>query len=84
MDHHLLPETTLIRLRKSSQITLPLELREAAKLNDGDYLEACLTDEGILLRPVTVRARHPSRSDDALIQAVVDEVRGEYAQERRH
>ena len=78
------PETTLVRLRRSSQITLPLDIREAAKLSDGDYLEASITEDGILLRPVTVRARHPSRTDDALIQSVVNEVRRDYAQERRH
>ena len=84
MENQHMPETTLIKLRRSSQITLPLDIREAAKLNDGDYLEASLTEDGILLRPVTVRARHPNRTDEALIQSVVDEVRRDYAQERRH
>jgi len=84
MENIQTPETTLVRLRRSSQITLPLDIREAAKLSDGDYLEASLTEDGILLRPVTVKAKHPSRTDDALIQSVVNEVRRDYAQERRH
>jgi AbrB family looped-hinge helix DNA binding protein len=84
MDKQEIYETTLVRLRRSSQITLPLDIREAAKIHDGDYLEASVTEDGILLRPVTVRARHPSRSDEALIQSVVNEVRRDYAQERRH
>lgn len=84
MDKQKFCETTLVRVRRSSQITLPLDIRVAAKLHDGDYLEASVTEEGILLRPVTVRTRHPSRSDELLIQSVVDDVRRDYAQERRH
>lgn len=76
--------TSLVRLRRSSQITLPLHIREAAKLNDGDYLEASITEDGILLRPVTVRPKHPSQHDEALINSVVNEVRRDYAHERHH
>lgn len=84
MDKQQICETTLVRLRRSSQITLPLDIREAAKLNDGDYLEASVTEDGILLRPVTVRPRHPRLHDEALIHSVVNEVRRDYAQERHH
>jgi AbrB family looped-hinge helix DNA binding protein len=38
-------------LRAKGQLTLPEEIREAARLEEGDLLDAELTDEGILLRP---------------------------------
>jgi AbrB family looped-hinge helix DNA binding protein len=44
----------LVRLLRTGQVTLPAELRRRFKLGAGDYLEAAATDEGILLRPVSV------------------------------
>jgi antitoxin PrlF len=41
-------------LRSKGQITLPEEIRAAARLEEGDLLEAELTDDGILLRPQKV------------------------------
>jgi AbrB family looped-hinge helix DNA binding protein len=41
-------------LRAKGQLTLPEEIRKAARLDEGDLLEAELTDEGILLRPQRV------------------------------
>jgi len=38
-------------LRAKGQLTLPDDIRKAARLEEGDLLEAELTDEGILLRP---------------------------------
>jgi antitoxin PrlF len=38
-------------LRAKGQLTLPEEIRAAARLEEGDLLDAELTDEGILLRP---------------------------------
>jgi bifunctional DNA-binding transcriptional regulator/antitoxin component of YhaV-PrlF toxin-antitoxin module len=38
-------------LRARGQLTLPEEIRAAARLEDGDLLDAEITDEGILLRP---------------------------------
>lgn len=43
-----------IWLRPKGQITLPAELRDAARIREGDPLEAELTEEGILLRPKKV------------------------------
>jgi AbrB family looped-hinge helix DNA binding protein len=45
------PRTTL---RAKGQLTLPEEIRRAARLEEGDLLEAEITDEGILLRPQKV------------------------------
>ena len=38
-------------LRAKGQLTLPEEIRAAARLEDGDLFDAEITDEGILLRP---------------------------------
>jgi AbrB family looped-hinge helix DNA binding protein len=40
-----------VTLRAKGQLTLPVEIRGAAKLEEGDVLETELTDAGILLRP---------------------------------
>src|SRR5207244_4526522 len=41
-------------LRAKGQVTLPEEIRAAAHLEEGDLLEAEITEEGILLRPQKV------------------------------
>jgi AbrB family looped-hinge helix DNA binding protein len=41
-------------LRAKGQLTLPEEIRAAAHLEEGDLLEAELTEDGILLRPQKV------------------------------
>lgn len=38
-------------LRAKGQLTLPEEIRAAARLEAGDLLDAEITEEGILLRP---------------------------------
>src|ERR1700757_1624299 len=47
----------LLKILRSSQITLPAELRRQFGLSEGDYLEAQAVKEGILLKPVTVVER---------------------------
>ena len=73
----------LVKLRRAAQITLPLELREAFQLKEGDYLEAEATASGILLRPVTVNRREPTPEQEKEILAVVDAERKAFAEERR-
>lgn len=74
--------SSIIKLRGASQITLPLSLRKAAEISEGDFLEASLTDNGILLRPVCIEARELTDTQLTEIQAVVDAVRKDYAEER--
>ena len=76
-------EMALVRLRRAAQITLPTEIRRAARLKEGDYLEAELTEAGILLRPVRVDRREPTPEQEAEILSVVDQERKTYAAERR-
>ena len=73
---------TLVKLRRAAQITLPLEIRRAARIKEGDYLEAEVTEAGILLRPVSVGRRVPTPEQEAEILAVVDQERRDYAKER--
>src|SRR5712692_5431098 len=47
----------LLKILRSSQITLPAELRRQFGLSEGDYLEAQAVKEGILLKPVSVVER---------------------------
>lgn len=74
----------LVKLRRAAQITLPLDIREAARLKEGDYLQAEVTKAGtILLKPVSIGRREPTSAQEAEIHAVVDQERQAYAAERR-
>jgi AbrB family looped-hinge helix DNA binding protein len=74
----------LVRLRRAAQITLPGGIREAARLKEGDYLEADVTEAGaFLLRPVNVPGREPTPKQEAEILAAVDEARAFHAAQRR-
>ena len=74
---------TLVKVRRAAQITLPRDIREAARLEEGDYLEAELTESGtILLKPVNIAGREPTPKQEAEILAAVDEARSFYAKER--
>jgi AbrB family looped-hinge helix DNA binding protein len=75
----------LVRLRRAAQITLPQDIREAARLKEGDYLEVEVTASGdILLKPVDIASLEPSPEQEAEILRVVDQERNAYAAERRH
>lgn len=43
-----------VTLRSKGQMTLPEEIRLAARLEEGDLLEAEITQDGILLKPQRV------------------------------
>ena len=52
---------SLMRVRAAAQLTLPADVREALKIKEGDYLEAEIVKDGVLLKPVTVVARDRRR-----------------------
>jgi AbrB family looped-hinge helix DNA binding protein len=87
MTDHLFPgepSMTLVKVRRAAQITLPRDIREAARLEEGDYLEAEVTESGaILLRPVSIAGREPTPEQEAAILAAVDEARAFHADKRR-
>ena len=73
----------LVKIR-AAQITLPREVREAARLEDGDYLETEVMGDGaILLKPVDINRGEPTPEQEAEILAVVDEARRFHAEKRR-
>ena len=51
----------LVRVRRAAQLTLPAEVRQALKVEEGDYLEAEIVEGGVLLKPVAVVARDQER-----------------------
>jgi AbrB family looped-hinge helix DNA binding protein len=48
---------SLVKVRRAAQITLPAEARQKLGVAEGDYLEAEVVDDGVLLRPASVMAR---------------------------
>ena len=48
---------SLVKIRRSAQITLPADVRRALNVGDGDYLEAELVEGGVLLRPMATGER---------------------------
>ena len=48
------PAKGTARIRAKGQLTLPVEVREAAHLEEGDPVEVEIVAEGILLRPQKV------------------------------
>src|SRR6202521_1786724 len=47
----------LMRVRRLAQLTLPAEVRQALNVQEGDFLEATIVKEGVLLKPVAVLER---------------------------
>ena len=74
---------TLVKVRRAAQITLPRDIREAARLEEGDYLEEEVTESGaILLKPVSIVGPESTPEHEAEILAAVDEARSFYAKKR--
>lgn len=57
---------TLLKILRSGQVTLPADLRKQFNLVEEDYLQAEATQDGILLKPVTVVVRQ--KAGKALVQ----------------
>jgi bifunctional DNA-binding transcriptional regulator/antitoxin component of YhaV-PrlF toxin-antitoxin module len=70
----------LLKILRSSQITLPAELRWQFDLAKGDYLEAQAVKEGILPKPVSGVARQ--RASHALVK-LLDRVHAKQPAGRR-
>jgi len=45
---------TLVKVSRSGQITIPAAIRQALNLREGDYVEASLADDRIILTPKQV------------------------------
>jgi AbrB family looped-hinge helix DNA binding protein len=47
----------LMRVRRLAQLTLPAEVRRALNVQEGDFLEAEVVKDGVLLKPVSIVQR---------------------------
>jgi AbrB family looped-hinge helix DNA binding protein len=47
----------LVRLLRGGQVTLPAELRQKLQVKEGDYLQAEVVENGMLLKPVAFVSR---------------------------
>lgn len=56
----------LLKIKRWSQITLPVEIRTEFNLSEGDYLEIEQVEEGILLRPVVFQQKEVVVQEDVL------------------
>jgi len=61
----------LLKILRSAQITLPVELRRQFNLAEGDYLEAQAVKDGILLKPVAIVEREKARKQLLKVMARV-------------
>lgn len=57
---------SLVKVRPNGQVTLPSSLRQRAKLNVGDVLEAKLEKGKITLTPASLIDRHIAESQDQI------------------
>jgi AbrB family looped-hinge helix DNA binding protein len=62
---------TLVRLLRGGQVTLPAEVRQKLKLAQGDYLEAEVVDNGVLLKWVRDIEREPALEQMIAVKARV-------------
>jgi AbrB family looped-hinge helix DNA binding protein len=67
----------VLRLRRAAQLTLPAEVRDALRLKEGDYLEARIVGDGVLLKPVSMVARQRAWAGvQRAVSSVQDRKRG--------
>lgn len=48
----------LIKMIRHGQVTLPAKFRDALQLKEGDYLEAVMQGNGIMLKPAVILDRN--------------------------
>jgi len=58
----------LLKIKKWSQITIPVEIRTEFNLSEGDYLEVEQVEDGILLRPVVFQQKEVVGQEDVLTE----------------
>ena len=50
-NFHTIIMADLVRVKEKFQVTIPVELRRRLAVHEGDYLEATIMGDGIVLRP---------------------------------
>ena len=70
---------SLVRVRDKAQITLPAKLRRELGIKQGDYLEARIEDNEIVLVPQAVLDRFPvgelSEEGERMLQEGLDDIK---------
>lgn len=68
----------LLQVRRNFQITIPAKLRQALGIKVGDYIDAELQDEAIVLKPQEITDRSlPKRKEESkrIFSELVDRIR---------
>ena len=69
----------LVKVRNKAQITLPSKIRKALAINVGDYLEADIQDNRVVLTPQVVMDKFESvelsKRGEQMLDEALDEVR---------
>ena len=60
----------IIQIKKKAQITIPLKVRKAAGIEEGDLLDITVKDKGIILKPVTYRKVAIKPLDPTLLRKI--------------
>ncbi len=84
--------STLVKVQKKGQVTIPTHLRTRAGINDGDLIEATFARGKIILEPKIVRdrAQFPNAKDEytpdqrRVIDARLDESDKDFKAGRSH
>jgi AbrB family looped-hinge helix DNA binding protein len=80
--HHLTQETRempLRKVRKFYQVSLPARLSKKFGIAEGDYVEMEETEDGILVKPVTVTERVPAARLTPMEQRILEKARAKMA-----
>jgi AbrB family looped-hinge helix DNA binding protein len=80
--HHLTQETRempLRKVRKFYQVSLPARLSKKFGIVEGDYVEMEETEDGILVKPVTVTERVPAARLTPKEQRILEKARAKMA-----
>jgi len=65
----------LVKVKQNFQITIPVEVREQLRVKEGDYLEATVRNDVVVLTPKAVVDRH---MDDAIAEGMKDYREGRF------
>ena len=69
----------LVQVKPKAQITLPVKIRRALGIQEGDYLEASIEGGKIVLVPQTVMAKLPevtlSEQGERMLEEALEDVR---------
>jgi AbrB family looped-hinge helix DNA binding protein len=65
----------VVRVRRAAQLTLPVEVRKALRIKEGDYLDARIVKDGVILKPVSLVERKQALANIKKITSRVRDLR---------